>query len=172
MTTSSTAIFIPFMTRELRMGRAVPLLRHERLSHNVIMADRKKLKSANGLYLGSTGSGKSFAAKREIINVFLAIPKDRIIIVDPMGEYAPLVRRLGGQVVEIAPGSPNHINPMDIQLDLDDDESPLSMKADFLLSLCELVVGGKDGLQPIEKTVIDRCVRLIYRDMALGPGGR
>ena len=82
-----------------------------------------------------------------------------------MGEYAPLVRRLGGQVVEIAPGSPNHINPMDIQLDLDDDESPLSMKADFLLSLCELVVGGKDGLQPIEKTVIDRCVRLIYRDI-------
>ena len=92
------------------------------------------------------------------------------IIVDPMGEYAPLVRRLGGQVVEIAPGSPSHINPMDIQLDLDDDESPLSMKADFLLSLCELVVGGKDGLQPIEKTVIDRCVRLIYRDMALGIG--
>ena len=87
-----------------------------------------------------------------------------------MGEYAPLVRRLGGQVVEIAPGSPSHINPMDIQLDLDDDESPLSMKADFLLSLCELVVGGKDGLQPIEKTVIDRCVRLIYRDMALGLG--
>ena len=83
---------------------------------------------------------------------------------------AELVRRLGGQVVEIAPGSPSHINPMDIQLDLDDDESPLSMKADFLLSLCELVVGGKDGLQPIEKTVIDRCVRLIYRDMALGLG--
>ena len=140
------------------------------LSHNVIMADRKKLKSANGLYLGSTGSGKSFAAKRELLNVFLTIPKDRIIIVDPMGEYAPLVRRLGGQVIEIAPGSPSHINPMDIQLDLDEDESPLSMKADFLLSLCELVVGGKDGLQPIEKTVIDRCVRLIYRDMALGIG--
>ena len=170
MTTSSTAIFIPFMTRELRMGGQALYYGMNALSHNVIMADRKKLKSANGMYLGSTGSGKSFAAKREIINVFLTIPKDRIIIVDPMGEYAPLVRRLGGQVVEIAPGSPSHINPMDIQLDLDDDESPLSMKADFLLSLCELVVGGKDGLQPIEKTVIDRCVRLIYRDMALGIG--
>ena len=170
MTTSSTAIFIPFMTRELRMAGPSLYYGMNALSHNVIMADRKKLKSANGLYLGSTGSGKSFAAKREIINVFLTIPKDRIIIVDPMGEYAPLVRRLGGQVVEIAPGSPSHINPMDIQLDLDDDESPLSMKADFLLSLCELVVGGKDGLQPIEKTVIDRCVRLIYRDMALGIG--
>ena len=169
MTTSSTAIFVPFMTRELRMGGQALYYGMNALSHNIIMADRKKLKSANGLYLGSTGSGKSFSAKREIINVFLAT-QDRIIIVDPMGEYAPLVRRLGGQVVEIAPGSPNHINPMDIQLDLDDDESPLSMKADFLLSLCELVVGGKDGLQPIEKTVIDRCVRLIYRDMALGLG--
>ena len=169
MTTSSTAIFIPFMTRELRMDGQALYYGMNALSNNVIMADRKKLKSANGMYLGSTGSGKSFAAKRELINVFLAT-NDRIIVVDPMGEYAPLVRRLGGQVVEIAPGSPSHINPMDIQLDLDDDESPLSMKADFLLSLCELVVGGKDGLQPIEKTVIDRCVRLIYRDMALGIG--
>ena len=170
MTTSSTAIFIPFMTRELRMAGPSLYYGMNALSHNVIMADRKKLKSANGLYLGSTGSGKSFAAKRELLNVFLTIPQDRIIIVDPMGEYAPLVRRLGGQVVEIAPGSPSHINPMDIQLDLDDDESPLSMKADFLLSLCELVVGGKEGLQPIEKTVIDRCVRLVYRDLALGVG--
>ena len=163
MTTSSTAIFIPFMTRELRMDGQALYYGMNALSHNVIMADRKKLKSANGLYLGSTGSGKSFAAKRELLNVFLTIPKDRILIVDPMGEYAPLVRRLGGQVIEIAPGSPSHINPMDIQLDLDDDESPLSMKADFLLSLCELVVGGKDGLQPIEKTVIDRCVHQIYQ---------
>ena len=80
MTTSSTAIFIPFMTRELRMAGPSLYYGMNALSHNVIMADRKKLKSANGLYLGSTGSGKSFAAKREIINVFLTIPKDRIII--------------------------------------------------------------------------------------------
>ena len=119
------------------------------------------------MYLGSTGSGKSFAAKRELINVFLAT-KDRIIVVDPMGEYAPLVRRLGGQVIEIAPDSPHHISPMDLQMNINDEDSPLSMKADFLLSLCELIVGGKEGLQPIEKTVIDRCVRLVYREMALG----
>ena len=170
MTTSSTAIFIPFMTRELRMAGPSLYYGMNALSHNVIMADRKKLKSANGLYLGSTGSGKSFAANRELLNVFLTIPQDRIIIVDPMGEYAPLVRRLGGQVIEIAPDSPNHINPMDIQMGGNDEDSPLSMKADFLLSLCELVVGGKEGLQPIEKTVIDRCVRLVYRDLALGVG--
>ena len=118
--------------------------------------------------LGSTGSGKSFAAKRELLNVFLAIPQDRIIVVDPMGEYAPLVERLGGQVIEIAPDSPNHISPMDVQMDMGSGDSPLSLKADFLLSLCELVVGGRDGLQPIEKTVIDRCVRQVYRELALG----
>mgnify|MGYP004653003631 FL=1 len=167
MTTSSTAIFIPFMTRELRMGGQALYYGMNALSHNVIMADRKKLKSANGLYLGSTGSGKSFAAKRELLNVFLTT-NDRIIIVDPMGEYVPLARRLGGQIIEIAPDSPNHLNPMDIQLNLNGGDSPLSMKADFLLSLCELVLGGKEGLQPIEKTVIDRCVRLVYREMALG----
>ena len=170
MTTSSTAIFIPFMTRELRMDGQALYYGMNALSHNVIMADRKKLKSANGMYLGSTGSGKSFAAKRELINVFLAT-SDRIVIVDPMGEYSPLVRRLGGQVIEIAPDSPHHINPMDIEIGLNDEDSPLSMKADFLLSLCELVVGGKDGLQPIEKTVIDRCVRLVYRELALGLEG-
>ena len=167
MTTSSTAIFVPFMTRELRMGGEAVYYGQNALSHNVIMADRKKLKAPNGLYLGSTGSGKSFAAKRELINVFL-VTKDRIIVVDPMGEYAPLVRRLGGQVIDISPDSQCHINPMDIQMNMADDESPLSLKADFLLSLCELIVGGKDGLQPVEKTVIDRCVRLVYRELALG----
>lgn len=171
MTTSSTAIFVPFMTKELRMGGPALYYGMNALSHNIIMGDRKKLKSANGLYLGSTGSGKSFAAKRELINVFLAT-KDRIIIVDPMGEYAPLVKRLGGEVIDISPDSPagNYINPMDIQMNMADEDSPLSMKADFLLSLCELILGGKDGLQPIEKTVIDRCVRLVYREIALGIG--
>lgn len=172
MTTSSTAIFVPFMTRELRMNSAeVIYYGMNALSNNVIMADRKKLKSANGLYLGSTGSGKSFAAKRELINVFLTT-QDRIIVVDPMGEYAPLVERLGGQVLTISPDNPlrHYINPMDIQIGVGDTESALSMKADFLLSLCELILGGKDGLQPIEKTVIDRCVRLVYRELALGIG--
>ena len=167
MTTSSTAIFIPFMTRELRMGGQALYYGMNALSHNVIMADRKKLKSANGMYLGSTGSGKSFAAKRELINVFLAT-SDRIVIVDPMGEYSPLVRRLGGQVIEIAPDSPHHINPMDIDLSFDE-ENPMALKADFILSLMELIVGGKDGLQPVERTVIDRCVRQMYREHLQDP---
>ena len=167
MTTSSTAIFIPFMTRELRMDGQALYYGMNALSNNVIMADRKKLKSANGMYLGSTGSGKSFAAKRELINVFLTT-KDRIIVVDPMGEYSPLIRRLGGQVIEIAPDSPHHINPMDIDLSFDE-ENPMALKADFILSLMELIVGGKDGLQPVERTVIDRCVRQMYREHLQDP---
>ena len=138
------------------------------LSHNVIMADRKKLKAPNGLYLGTPGSGKSFSAKREIINVFLAT-SDRILIVDPMGEYAPLVRRLGGEVIEISPDSHHHINPMDVKLSDNGEESPLALKADFILSLMELVVGGKEGLEPIERTVIDRCTRLVYMDVMRNP---
>lgn len=169
MTTSSTAIFVPFMTQELRMGGPAIYYGQNALSHNVIMADRKKLKNPNGLFLGVPGSGKSFAAKRELVNVFLAT-EDKIIVVDPMGEYTPLIRRLSGQVVEIAPNSPHHINPMDIISECGpDDENPMALKSDFILSLCELIVGGKDGLQPVERTVIDRCVRLVYRDYVLNP---
>ena len=168
MTTSSTAIFVPFMTQELRMGGQSLYYGMNALSNNVIMADRKKLKAPNGLYLGTPGSGKSFSAKREIIHVFLAT-KDRIMIVDPMGEYAPLVKRLGGEVIEISPDSPHHINPMDIKLTDMDEDNPVALKADFILSLMELVVGGKEGLQPIERTVIDRCTRLVYRDVLNNP---
>jgi len=168
MTTSSTAIFIPFMTQELRMGGESIYYGQNALSHNIIMANRKNLKNPNGLFLGVPGSGKSFAAKRELLNVFLST-KDKILIVDAMGEYVALARRLGGQVIEISPDSPHHINPLDIKLSDNSDENPLALKADFILSLMELVVGGKDGLQPVERTVIDRCTRLVYRDVLQNP---
>ena len=115
---------------------------------------------ANGLIVHN--SGKSFSAKREIANCFL-LTNDDIIICDPEAEYAPLVERLHGQVIKISPISNNYINPMDLNLDYSDDESPLSLKSDFILSLCELIVGGKEGLQPVQKTIIDRCVRLVYQ---------
>ena len=163
MTTSSTAIFVPFTTQELfQNGKEALYYGINALSNNLIMVDRKLLKNPNGLILGTPGSGKSFSAKREIANCFL-LTNDDIIICDPEAEYAPLVERLHGQVIKISPTSTNYINPMDLNLDYSDDESPLSLKSDFILSLCELIVGGKEGLQPVQKTIIDRCVRLVYQ---------
>ena len=163
LTTSSTAIFIPFTTQELfQNGEEALYYGLNALSNNLIMVDRKKLKNPNGLILGTPGSGKSFSAKREITNAFLATDDD-VIICDPEAEYTPLVNCLEGQVIKISPTSTHYINPMDINESYSEDDNPLALKADFILSLCELIVGGKEGLQPIEKTVIDRCVHQIYQ---------
>ena len=163
LTTSATAIFVPFTTEELFQNGEALYYGINAISNNMIMADRKLLKNPNGLILGTPGSGKSFSAKREMTNAFL-ITKDDIIICDPEGEYSPLVELLKGQVIRISPNSDQYINPMDININYSEDESPISLKADFILSLCELIVGSKTGLEPVEKTIIDRCVRMVYRD--------
>ena len=163
MTTSSTAIFVPFTTQELfQTGKESLYYGVNALSSNLIMVDRKLLKNPNGLILGTPGSGKSFAAKREIANAFL-VTDDDIVISDPEREYSPLVEHFGGQVIKISPTSTQYINPMDINNNYSDDDDPVMLKADFILSLCELIVGGKEGLLPVEKTVIDRCIHQIYR---------
>ena len=163
LTTSSTAIFVPFTTQELFQDEPEALYYGlNALSNNLIMVDRKKLKNPNGLILGTPGSGKSFSAKREITNAFL-VTDDDVIICDPEAEYTALVTKLKGQVIKISPSSSQYINPMDINSNYSEEDSPIALKADFILSLCELVVGGKDGLQPVEKTVIDRCVHQIYQ---------
>ena len=163
LTTSSTAIFVPFTTQELFQGDGETLYYGlNALSNNLIMVDRKKLKNPNGLILGTPGSGKSFSAKREITNAFL-VTNDDVIICDPEAEYTALVHKFNGQVVKISSSSTNYINPMDININYSEDDNPVALKADFILSLCELIVGSKDGLQPVEKTVIDRCVHQIYQ---------
>ena len=174
LTTSSTAIFIPFITQELFQRGAALYYGLNALSNNMILCNRKQLKNPNGLILGTPGSGKSFAAKREMTNAFL-ITDDDIIICDPEAEYFSLVQRLGGQVIRLSPagkgmdGKPQYVNPMDINLNYSEDDNPLALKSDFILSLCELVIGGKEGLQPVEKTVIDRAVRNVYRPFLADP---
>ena len=162
LTTTSTAIFVPFTTQELFMEGESLYYGVNALSNNMIMVDRKKLKNPNGLILGTPGSGKSFSAKREITNAFF-VTQDDIIIGDPEGEYYPLVNALGGQVIHISPTSHDYINPMDINLDYSDDDNPLGFKSDFILSLCELIMGSRNGIEAEEKSVIDRCLPLVYQ---------
>ena len=163
LTTSSAAIFVPFTTQELfQNGKEALYCGLNALSNNLIMVDRKLLKNPNGLILGTPGSGKSFSAKREMLNAFL-VTNDDIIVCDPESEYTALVNKLDGQVVKISTSSTDYINPMDINANYSEEDDPTSLKAEFILSLCELVVGGKEGLLPVEKTVIDRCVHQIYQ---------
>ena len=137
-------------------------------SNNMIMVDRKKLKNPNGLILGTPGSGKSFTAKREITNAFFATDDD-IIICDPEAEYYPLVHALGGQVIHLSATSKDYVNPMDINLDYSDDDNPLGFKSDFILSLCELILGSRSGMEPEERSVIDRCLPVVYRKYFADP---
>ena len=163
LTTSSTAIFVPFTTQELFSDSPEALYCGlNALSNNMIMVDRKMLKNPNGLILGTPGSGKSFSAKREMTNAFL-VTNDDIYVCDPEAEYNPLIHALKGQVVKLSPTSKDYLNPLDININYSDDENPLALKSDFVLSFCELIIGGRDGLEPIEKTVIDRSVTRIYQ---------
>ena len=163
LTTTATAIFIPFTTQELFMpGKEAIYYGLNAISNNMIVADRKQLKNPNGLILGTPGSGKSFTAKREFVNVFFST-QDDIIICDPEGEYYPLVQALDGQVIRIAPNSRDYVNPMDINLDYSDDDNPLAFKSDFVMSLCELIMGSRNGISAAEKTVIDQCMPYVYQ---------
>jgi len=165
LTTSGAAVFIPFITQELFQGGEALYYGRNAVSGNIIMADRKLLRNPNGLILGTPGSGKSFAAKREIVNVFL-ITRDDIIICDPESEYAPVVRELNGQIIILSQNSADYVNPMDINLNYSEDENPLYLKSDFILSLCELIAGN---LTAIEKSVIDKAVRNVYTKYLAAP---
>lgn len=162
LTSSSTAVFMPFTTEELFINSSNSLYYGlNALSHTLIMADRKKLKNPNGLILGTPGSGKSFSAKREISNAIL-ITDDDIIICDPEGEYSNLVKQFNGEVIKVSAKSKDYLNPLDINMNYGDGDAPLKDKANFIMSMLELVVGGS-GLTAAEKSIIDRCLPKIYQ---------
>lgn len=169
LTTASTGIFVPFTTQELFHNNGT-YYGCNSLSKNLILVNRKNLKTANGFILGSSGSGKSLAAKREIANVLLST-NDDVIVIDPEREYTPLAKGIDndvktngfyGEVIKISAGSNNFINPFDINLDYADDDNPISLKSEFILSLCEILIGGRYGLSSAHKTIIDRTVLLTY----------
>lgn len=168
LTTSSVAVFVPFVTQEIFQGGQAIYYGLNAVSNNMIVLDRKCARCPNGLVFGTPGSGKSMSCKREITHIILTAP-DNVIICDPEAEYYPLVNRLHGQVIRLSPTSKDFVNPLDINLNYSEDENPLALKSDFVLSFCELIMGGKSGLEAVEKTVIDRAVQMIYRPYFADP---
>ena len=173
LTTEALAVLMPFKAQEVR-DRGGVYYGQNVISKNLIIANRKELLNGNGFVLGVSGSGKSFMAKQEMVGVTLAdngrngerLPDD-IIVIDPEAEYRPLIEGLGGEVISISATSPNHINAMDMEQGYGDGENPIVLKSEFLLSLCEQLVGsGK--LSAKEKSIIDRCTAQCYREYIRG----
>jgi hypothetical protein len=173
LTTSPAAGFIPFTTQELmHRGRSL-YYGINPLSSNIIMADRTEISNPNALVFGVPGSGKSFWAKREMVNVFLTTD-DTILVLDPEGEYLPLVENLKGQVIKLSPASAFHINPMEINDNYAGSEpgkrtDPIPFKADFLMSMVEVMMGIRTGLTAGERTIVDRCVNKVYNKWKINP---
>ena len=172
LTTEALAVLMPFKAQEIRHQDGV-YYGQNTISKNLILANRWELLNANGFVLGVSGSGKSFTAKREIVGLALAARNsadgmpDDIIVIDPESEYRPLIEGLGGEVIEVSATSPNHINAMDMEQGYGDGENPVVLKSEFLLSLCEQLMGaGK--LSAKEKSIIDRCAAQCYRDYIRG----
>ena len=165
LNTTATAIFVPFTTQELYQEENDPIYYGlNALSNNLIQVSRKALKTPNGLFLGTPGSGKSFAAKREMIDTFLTT-KDEIIITDPEGEYGDFVKQLQGEEIIISLNSKRFINPLDINEEYggEEDNDPIRYKSDFVTNMMNIIVGTKTGLTGKEKSLTDKAVRLAYR---------
>lgn len=161
LTTESLAVFMPFKVQEICHDKGI-YYGQNAISNNMIIANRRHLLNGNSFILGVSGSGKSFTGKCEISNLMLDGDAD-IIIIDPEREYSPLVKALGGAIIDISATSKNHINAMDMNSDYGDGEDPLILKSEFILSLCEQLIGSR-SLGAKEKSLIDRCTKNVYRN--------
>lgn len=162
LTTESLAVFIPFRVQEINHTNGI-YYGQNIISKNMIIADRKQLLNGNSFILGVSGSGKSFTAKNEIVSIILQDPKADVIIIDPEREYPSLTNALNGEVIKISATSKNHINAMDMNSDYGDGANPVILKSEFILSLCEQLIGG-NNLGPKQKSIIDRCTASVYRN--------
>ena len=161
LTTESLAALMPFRVQEISHKHGI-YYGQNAISKNMIVADRKQLMNGNSFIIGVSGSGKSFAGKNEIVNLTLAGDAD-IILIDPEREYSSLVKAMGGEVIHISATSPNHINAMDLNREYGDGANPVILKSEFVLSLCEQLIGGQN-LGPKQKSIIDRCTAKVYWD--------
>lgn len=160
-TTESACAYMPFTSQELMHKQAIFYGLNEVTKH-VISYDRLKGVNANGMIFGQSGSGKSMIAKWEMISVLLKDPNAQIFVIDPQGEYYPMAKSLNGEVIQISPTSSQYINPLDMDINYDEDD-PISMKSDYIISMCEILLPAGFQLEPVTKSVIDRCVRKIYQ---------
>lgn len=166
LNTTGAAIFLPFSVKEL-MQKGGLYYGLNAVSHQLILYDRKSAKNGNGVILGTSGSGKSFSAKREMVSVLLNTDDD-IIVIDPENEYSPLAVLFHGSVIRIAPGSNVYLNPMDMSLDYAEKDDPITLKADFIASICEAALGSRYELSPTQRSVIDRCTKNVYMEYVEG----
>ena len=166
LTTESLAVFMPFRVQEINHENGIYYGQNV-ISKNMIIADRRQLLNGNSFILGVSGSGKSFTGKNEIVSVILRDPNADVIIIDPEREYSQLINALGGEVIHISATSENHINAMDLNSEYGDGANPVILKSEFILSLCEQLIGGSN-LGPKQKSIIDRCTASVYRHFQQG----
>lgn len=163
MTTESLGVFIPF-DEVNQFDKGGFYYGVNAINKSLIVYNRKKGQNYNGLVLGSSGSGKSFSAKREMVSAILNT-NDDIYIIDPDGEYSPIAQAFGGSIIKIAPGNGVYINPFDLDIDTshDSDYNPITMKADFVCGMIETMLGANARLSPTQKSIVGRCIQNIYR---------
>lgn len=162
LTTESASIFIPYTTQELHQKNGLYYGIND-TSKNLIVYNRLFGENFNGLIFGESGNGKSFAAKQEMLSALLKDPKNAVYVIDPESEYSPLCRALGGEVIDLSPGSSSYLNPLDMDIKYGDEADPVSMKAEFIISMLEIMIGNGRIITPEEKSIISRCVQNIYR---------